>query len=46
MTGPSAALVVPEGELVGKTVSFSGAVDLKSAGDAWLVTAVTFEVAP
>ena len=42
----SAALVVPEGELVGKTVSFSGTVDLKAAGDAWLVTVVTFAVAP
>jgi predicted lipoprotein len=42
----SAALVVPEGELVGKTVSFTGTVDLKAAGDAWLVTAVTLSVAP
>jgi predicted lipoprotein len=42
----SAALQVPEGELVGKTVSFSGTVDLKAAKDAWLVTAVTLSVAP
>ena len=42
----SAGLVVPEGELVGKTVSFSGTVDLKAAGDAWLVTVVTLSVAP
>ena len=42
----SAALVVPEGELVGKTVSFSGTVDLKGAGDPWQVTVVTFAVAP
>lgn len=42
----SAALVVPEGELLGKTVSFSGTVDLKAASDAWLVTAVSLSVAP
>lgn len=42
----SAALVVPEGELVGKSVSFAGTVDLKAVGDAWLVTVVTFAVAP
>ena len=42
----SAALRVPEGDMVGKTVSFSGTVDLKSGSDAWLVTAVTFAVAP
>ena len=42
----SGALVVPEGELLGKTVSFSGTVDLKAAGDPWLVTVVTFAVAP
>ena len=42
----SGALVVPEGDRVGKTVSFSGTVDLKSATDAWLVTVVTFAVAP
>ncbi|WP_295074487.1 DUF2291 family protein [Tabrizicola sp.] len=42
----STALVVPEGELVGKSVSFAGTVDLKAVGDAWLVTVVTFAVAP
>lgn len=42
----SAALQVPEGDIVGKTVSFSGSVDLKAAGDAWLVTVVTLSVAP
>jgi predicted lipoprotein len=42
----SAALVVPEGDLLGKTVSFTGTVDLKAAGDAWLVTVVTLAVAP
>ena len=42
----SAALVVPEGDIVGKTVSFSGTVDLKAATEPWLVTAVTLSVAP
>lgn len=42
----SAALKVPEGELAGKTLSFSGTVDMKAAGDAWLVTAVTLSVEP
>lgn len=42
----SAALVVPEGDLLGKTVSFTGTVDLKAAGDDWLVTVVTLAVAP
>jgi predicted lipoprotein len=42
----SAALVVPEGDLVGKTIGFTGTVDLKAAGDAWLVTAVTLSVTP
>jgi predicted lipoprotein len=42
----SGALVVPEGDLVGKTVSFAGTADLKAAGDAWLVTVVTFAVTP
>lgn len=42
----SAGLQVPEGELAGKTVSFSGTVDMKAVTDAWLVTAVTLTVAP
>lgn len=42
----TAALVVPEGDLTGKTVSFAGTVDLKSATDPWLVTAVSLSVAP
>ena len=42
----SGTLVVPEGDLLGKTVSFSGTVDLKSATDLWLVTTVTLSVAP
>lgn len=42
----SAALVVPEGELAGKSVSFTGTVDLKAATDPWLVTVVSLSVAP
>ena len=42
----AAALVVPEGDIVGKTVSFSGTLDLKAATEPWLVTAVTLSVAP
>lgn len=42
----SGALVVPEGDLTGKTISFSGTVDLKAATDPWLVTAVTMSVTP
>ncbi|EEW27064.1 DUF2291 family protein [Rhodobacter ferrooxidans] len=42
----SAALVVPEGDLVGKTLEFTGVVPLKSAKDAWVVTAVSVTVAP
>jgi predicted lipoprotein len=42
----SAGLMVPEGELLGKTVSFAGTVDLKATGDAWLVTAVILSVEP
>lgn len=42
----SAALLVPEGELVGKTVAFLGTVDIKAADDAWLVTTVSLSVAP
>lgn len=42
----SAALVVPEGELTGKTLSFTGAVDLKKTTDPWLVTVTKIGVAP
>jgi predicted lipoprotein len=42
----SAGLQVPDGELAGKTVSFTGTVDLKAAGDPWLVTAVALSVTP
>jgi predicted lipoprotein len=42
----SAALQVPEGDLVGKTLGFSGTVDMKAADGPWLVTAVTLTVLP
>ena len=42
----TAALVVPEGDLTGKTLAFSGAVSMKAATDPWLVTVVTLEPAP
>ncbi|NGQ89680.1 DUF2291 domain-containing protein [Rhodobacter sp. HX-7-19] len=42
----SAALDVPEGDLTGRILRFSGTVDLKSATDAWLVTAVTLDILP
>lgn len=42
----SAGLTVPQGELTGKTVSFSGAVDVKKPSDPWLVTVTEFAVSP
>jgi predicted lipoprotein len=42
----SAALVVPEGALVGKILRFTGTLDLKAATDPWLVTVVTLSVSP
>ncbi|MBN8629409.1 MAG: DUF2291 family protein [Rhodobacterales bacterium] len=42
----SGALQVPEGDLTGKTVAFTGTVDLKTDKDAWLVTVITLSVAP
>lgn len=42
----SAALVLPEGDLTGKTLAFSGVVSMKAASDPWLVTVVTLEPAP
>lgn len=42
----SASLVLPDGDITGKTVSFQGVVPLKNAGDAWLVTAATVAVLP
>ena len=34
------ALQLPEGDLVGQTLGFTGAVTLKSASDPWLVTVI------
>ncbi|MEZ5753439.1 MAG: DUF2291 domain-containing protein [Paracoccaceae bacterium] len=42
----SAALQVPDGDLTGKIIRFSGTVDLRSATDPWLVTVVTLDTAP
>lgn len=42
----SAALTVPAGDLTGKTVSFTGAVDLKKPADPWLVTVTKLGIAP
>lgn len=42
----SSGLRVPEGDLVGKVVSFTGTLDLKKPSDPWLVTAVSLAVAP
>lgn len=42
----AAGLQVSEGDLVGKTLRFSGTLDLKTATDPWLVTGVTLSVAP
>jgi len=42
----TAALVLPEGDLTGKTLAFTGAASMKAATDPWLVTVVTLEPAP
>ncbi|MBZ4022688.1 hypothetical protein CKO11_09475 [Rhodobacter sp. TJ_12] len=42
----SGGLVIPEGDLMGATVGFTGVVPLKSAKDKWLVTPVAIEVTP
>lgn len=42
----TAGLVVLTGDLVGKTVGFTGTLDVKTASDAWLVTVITLTVAP
>lgn len=36
----TAALTLPEGDLIGRTLGFTGAVALKSASDPWLVTVI------
>lgn len=42
----SATLILPEGDITGKTISFYGVVALKSATDAWVVTASSLAVTP
>ncbi|MGV8985900.1 MAG: DUF2291 family protein [Cypionkella sp.] len=42
----SAALTIPEGDLVGRKLSFLGAVTLKKATDPFVITAIKVEVAP
>lgn len=42
----TATLSLPEGDLTGKTLNFTGAFDVKKAGDPWLVTVTALEVAP
>jgi predicted lipoprotein len=37
-------IVIPEGDLLGRTIGFTGAVSLKDAGDPWLVTPIAVEV--
>lgn len=42
----SAALVLPEGDLTGKTLRFTGAFDIKKPTDPWLVTVTALELVP
>jgi predicted lipoprotein len=42
----SATLTLPEGDLTGKTLVFQGVVPLKSATEAWVVTASSVKVQP
>jgi predicted lipoprotein len=42
----SATFILPEGDLIGKTISFQGVVPLKSATDTWVVTASSAKVQP
>ena len=37
-----ATLALPEGDLIGAALTFTGAVSLKSPGDPWLVTVIEF----
>jgi hypothetical protein len=39
-------LVLPEGDITGKSMTFTGVVSIKSAKDAWVVTAVSVAVKP
>jgi predicted lipoprotein len=42
----SSTLTIPDGDLTGQTIAFTGALPLKAAGDPWLVTAVTVTATP
>lgn len=42
----SPLLVLPEGDITGKKLTFTGVVPIKSAKDAWVVTATTVAVVP
>lgn len=42
----SPTLVLPDGDIVGKSLSFTGVVPLKSATDPYVITAVSVTVAP
>lgn len=42
----STTLILPEGDLTGKILSFEGAVPIKTATDAWVVTAALVAVLP
>lgn len=42
----SAALALPDGDLTGRRIAFTGALSMKSATDPWLVTAVTIKALP
>jgi predicted lipoprotein len=45
-TTASASLALPEGDLTGKTVTFLGALSLRSATDPILIVPVSASVAP
>lgn len=42
----SAALTLPEGDLTGRMVQFTGVFDVKKPADPWLVTVITLQAAP
>ena len=42
----SATLVLPEGDLVGQMLDFTGALALKSPTEGWLITAIALAAAP
>lgn len=42
----SAALTLPEGDLTGSKVQFTGVFDAKKPADPWLVTVITLQAAP